>query len=203
MLKNLVTTASLLLLYRYIKKDWVDTDQYKVGLIDANGDMIKLVKLTKDQAEVNTKFNKFLYTLKKILDTYPLLKFQFMRSLLNILFVRESSINMIPSELFVIGIHEGHVVIVDANNRALLSNGLMNVYSETGVYTIPSDTVLEDSTPITNTTAGVAYNPPVLGDIIRKAATGLRRRKKRRDRRIVTIDSDDFAVIKGFHAKHD
>jgi hypothetical protein len=203
MLKNLVTTASLMVLYRYIKKDWVDTDQYKVGLIDTNGDMIKLVKLTKDQAEVNTKFNKFLYTLKKILDTYPLLKFQFMRSLLNILFVRESSINMIPSELFVIGIHEGHVVIVDANNRTLLSKGLMNVYSETGVYTIPSDTVLEDSTPITNTTAGVAYNPPVLGDIIRKAATGLRRRKKHRERRIVTIDSDDFAVIKGFHTKHD
>ena len=203
MLKNLVTTASLMALYRYFEPDWVETVQYKVVLIDANGEMFKLVKLTKDQAEVNTKFNKFLYTLKKILDTYPLLKFQFMRSLLNILFVRESSINMIPSELFVIGIHEGHVVIVDANNRALLSNGLMNVYSETGVYTIPSDTVLEDSTPITNTTAGVAYNPPVLGDIIRKAATGLRRRKKRRDRRIVTIDSDDFAVIKGFHAKHD
>jgi hypothetical protein len=203
MLKNLVTTASLMVLYRYIKKDWVDTDQYKVGLIDANGDMIKLGKLTKDQVEVNTKFNKFLYTLKKILDTYPLLKFQFMRSLLNILFVRESNINMFPSELFVIGIHEGNVVIIDTNNRTLLSKGLMNVYSETGVYTIPSDTILEDSTPITNTTAGVAYNPPVLGDIIRKAATGLRRRKKRRERRIVTIDSDDFAVIKGFPAKHD
>jgi hypothetical protein len=218
MLKNLVTTAALLSLYQYIKKDWVDTDQYKVGLIDAQGEPIKLEKLTPEQVEVNTKFNKFAYTLKQILDTYPLLKFKFMRTLLNILFVRESVVNNFPVDSFIVGLHEGNIVIIDTNNKALSAIGLFNVYSESGVYTIPVDTILEDSAPITNTTDGVAGYSTQLGDIIRRASIGLKRRKAHRERRLFTIipgvddeedDEDEDTTSNrdqtgtGFESRHD
>jgi hypothetical protein len=215
MLKDLIAGAALLNLYRYIKKDWVDTDQYKVGLIDAQGDPIKLAKLTPEQVEVNTKFNKFAYALKKILDTYPLLKFKFMQSLLNILFVRESILDNFTANSFIIGLHEGNIVIIDTNNKALSAIGLFNVYSESGVYTIPVDTILEDSAPITNTTDGVASYSTQLGDIIRRATIGLKRRKDHRERRLITITNDDVKVTSdgtvpdddqtgtGFESRHD
>jgi hypothetical protein len=83
------------------------------------------------------------------------------------------------------------------------------VYSESGVYTIPFDTILEDSAPITNTTDGVAGYSTQLGDIIRRASVGLKRRKAHRERRLITITKSDVEVTDddqtgtGFESRHD
>lgn len=193
MLKNLVTTTALMSLYRYIKKDWTETDQYKVGLIDANGNKIKHDKLTNDQQEVNTKFSKFSFSLKKILETYPLLKFQFMRSLLNILFVRESHAN---DRSYVLAIINDELVIIEQTSVTLKNASVANAYSEHGVFVIDESVIIEDAVTVgvgvTNVTSGVEMIQPTLGDIVRRAATSLKRRKIRRERKMITLKSTDF-----------
>lgn len=92
MFKKLLIGAALLFLYRFITKPWKETPFYAAGIIDENGKMLYTDSstMTNEQKAVYTKLAVLSYELRKLLNMFPLMRFQLIGVLLKVLFMKES-----------------------------------------------------------------------------------------------------------------
>jgi hypothetical protein len=187
MIKNLIVGAVLFGLYKFLKKKWTDTTEYKVGLIDDQGNSIIDPKATKtiDQQDADTRLSKFSVSVKRLLDSTPSLKLKFMKTVLNSIMMREAA------QVQIVRIND---TIAIGFNELNESTNTQTFYTENGPIEVDSNTILEDE--ITNVTGDIAINPtpikfirrndqscPVIAAISRK----IRNRTTRKARR----SSDD------------
>jgi hypothetical protein len=176
-IKNIIVGATLIALYQFLKKDWTDTDLYKVGLVDDKGNPIKVDKPTQAQQDADSRFAKFAASVKRILENYPLLRIQFLGAILNSIMMRESFDYRFVQDKNGVGI---------VNNR--LTEGKSVVF-----YKQHSSMLTEDE--VTNTVANIDTTPTksqIIGkllrrrgsikgnDIIQAASVKLHRRHMRR-----------------------
>jgi hypothetical protein len=176
-IKNLIVGATLIALYQFLKKDWTDTDLYKVGLVDNKGNPIKVAKPTQAQQDANTRFAQFAASVKRILENYPILRIQILGAILNSIMMRESFDYRFVQD-------ENGVGIV--NNR--LTEGKSAVFYEQHSSMLTEDEVANsvaniDTTPTKAQIIGKLLrrrNSIKGNDIIQTASVKIHRRNMRR-----------------------
>jgi hypothetical protein len=163
MFKKLLAGAAILFLYRFMTKPWKETSFYVVGIIDKDGEQLisDPKKMNAEQKRAYTKLALLGYTIRKLLVFYPLLKFQFIKSLIDILLLKEST-----NDQFKLIKYNGKIGLIKLNESEYVKKmKLHTAYFENGeVITLSYDTVFEDevvidSSLVANTTQNIPDVP--------------------------------------------
>lgn len=194
MIKNLVVGATLIALYQFLKKDWKDTDLYKAGVIDADGNRIEVQSKSVEYQEADSRFARFAAGIKRILQNAPLLKLQFMRTMLNAITMREA----FDGYRFV-DTKYGLGIIVEHDQ---INESVLVLHTEQGTVYLMEDDVTNvvsgvDTSPSKGQLFGKAMrrrNCPQANEVIKGALRRLKRRKNRKEARRM---SDQEALLLG------
>lgn len=194
MIKNFTIGATLIALYQFLRRDWRDTDLYKAGVIDAEGNRVNVTSKSIEYKEADSRFARFAAGVKRILQNTPLLKFQFMQTVINAIIMRES----FKGYSFVETKH-GLGLIVESDQ---LNEGLFTVHSEHGIIHLTEDEVTTatigiDTGPSKGQLFGTALrhrNCPQANEVIKGALHRLKRRKNSKEARRMSAED---AVLLG------
>ena len=173
MLKKVAALAALEMFLKYIKKDWKRHPFFEANIIDKNGDMLISKKdMSKEQLNVYTHLNVFIYKIKRIIQKNIFLKWSIISAITSSIFLKESE-----SE-YVIGEYENDYVVIHKDSFHS-NNGVTEIISETGPLIVDSKLVNEINLveEVTSNTTGVAGHSKPLAS--KNAINTLKRRKKK------------------------
>lgn len=131
--------ADIYYTYRFIKTlttDWVDTDAYKLGLIDADGKSIKK-PVTQDEKDAYTVFYRLAFNIKRILEKLPFGKSRLVSYAAALFLLKEHS--GMSEEQVAHALSEANIDIADLLSEKTSWHVLGDSSLSPGAYTLTQD----------------------------------------------------------------